>query len=223
MEYRATFIDEVEFRAAPTDNARHGRFPRDQSLRDFLRSGPAVAATIKILWGFMSEKSGDMRVDLIEAYVLRGGDKGLAWASMRLACGLPPRPLPGAPPATEGAAVKSELVPAPVDAVEVRSPFSIVGEARLRLATLAFELAEHMLEELDVVTYDHIKRRWTATGAWATEARRATGRARERRLVLAHRETRPQERRLLHAGVRDGGRLRHHRSLDARVAWKDLP
>jgi len=138
MEYRATFIDEVAFRAAPTDNARHGRFHRDGSLRGFLRFGPPVAATIKILWGFTSEKSGDTRVDLIEACVLRGGYKGLAWASMRLACGLPPRPLPGAPLATEGAAVKSELVTAPVGAVEVRAPFSIVGDARNRLVTLAF-------------------------------------------------------------------------------------
>ena len=65
-----------------------GVFPRDAKLRTFLRSGPACAATLTLLRGFLYEKTAEECLDLLEEYVERGGDGGITRKTLRLACGL---------------------------------------------------------------------------------------------------------------------------------------
>lgn len=85
----------------------------------------AVAATLKSVWGFMCSYSKLQCQQVIEDYVVHGGDEGLTARSIRMACGLPsedatPSRMPGNPgaapprmPGTPGAA-RSSKEPAPL-------------------------------------------------------------------------------------------------------------
>lgn len=89
VTYRAQFRDAEWLR---TNGHRlppgSGVFPRDPSLRAFLRSGPAIACTLRMLRGFLYTRSYQDCVDILEAYAERGGDGGLTRMTMRAACGL---------------------------------------------------------------------------------------------------------------------------------------
>ncbi len=67
---------------------QQGIFPQVPSLKDFLRSDPAVAATLRKLWGFLPTRSFEACQKTIEVYVVRGGDGGLTRRSLRFCCGL---------------------------------------------------------------------------------------------------------------------------------------
>ena len=73
------------------DHDLNGVFVADPSLRTFVESGPAIAAAIRIQYGFECNHSVDQCRQLIESYVTGGGDGGLTDAKMRESCGLPPR------------------------------------------------------------------------------------------------------------------------------------
>jgi hypothetical protein len=56
-------------------------------LKNFLVSGPAIAAGLKIQVGVEKQHSKDDCVALIEQYAALGGDSGLTEDTMRVACG----------------------------------------------------------------------------------------------------------------------------------------
>lgn len=89
MVYKARFIDPETHAKDPASYERQGVFPRDPLLKSFLRSGPAVGATLHLLWGFLNNRSQDDCYNIIEDYADRGGDNGLTWKCLRCACGLP--------------------------------------------------------------------------------------------------------------------------------------
>lgn len=89
MVYKARFIDPETHAKDPASYERQGVFPRDPLLKSFLRSGPAVGATLHLLWGFLNNRSQDDCYNIIEDYTDRGGDNGLTWKRLRWACGLP--------------------------------------------------------------------------------------------------------------------------------------
>ena len=62
------------------------------SLHQFVVSGPAVVAAIRIQHAFESKHSQDDCLRLIDEYCNQGGDRGLTEGTMRLACGLPQPP-----------------------------------------------------------------------------------------------------------------------------------
>ncbi len=63
-------------------------FPRDPYLKELLRSGPAVAATLQKLWGFLMSRTADDCLRTIERYVTEDIDGGLTKRSLRFCCGL---------------------------------------------------------------------------------------------------------------------------------------
>lgn len=91
VEYQARFFSEQQILAKYTSlqhAAARGVFPRDPSLKDFLKSGSCVAASLRFLLGWMSDKTEAMCREVIENYAAHGGDGGLTEATMRAACGL---------------------------------------------------------------------------------------------------------------------------------------
>ena len=67
--------------------ARHGRFPRDPTLKDFLKSPQAAVSSLRLLLAWMHDKSEQDCREIIENYVL-SGDQGLTVVTLREACGL---------------------------------------------------------------------------------------------------------------------------------------
>ncbi|CAJ1439678.1 unnamed protein product, partial [Effrenium voratum] len=90
---KARFEDPQALAAAYEDIFRDGVFPKDSDLADFLRSAPAVAAGLQLQHAFETQYSKQQCIDLIEDYVVWGGDFGLTETTMLEACGLPPRDL----------------------------------------------------------------------------------------------------------------------------------
>jgi len=87
---RGRFVDKEFLRTRYPDAAEDGIFPADEELRTWLRSGPCVAAAIRLQHGFECDHGRQECIDLIESYVVRGGDCGLTEDAMRQACGLRP-------------------------------------------------------------------------------------------------------------------------------------
>ena len=65
-----------------------GIFPQDPDLKQFLVSGPCVAAGLSLQHGFESENNEAACRQTIEDYAQLGGDGGLTEDRMRFACGL---------------------------------------------------------------------------------------------------------------------------------------
>ena len=90
IELKSVFKDpEIIMREyAGRDAAALGVFPRDPTLKEFLKSGPAVAASLRLLHGFLGTNSEEDCRRIIESYVEHGVDRGLTRALLRKACGL---------------------------------------------------------------------------------------------------------------------------------------
>ena len=90
VELIAEFVSRTELttRFPHGGSDEQGVFLKDDSLKDFLKSSPAVVAFLRLLEGFLKEKSEQACRDIIEGYVVGGGDKGLTEQVMRVACGL---------------------------------------------------------------------------------------------------------------------------------------
>lgn len=88
VHYKARFVDRGEWLRLRDADHTDGIFIRDPTLRDFLRSGPAVAATLRRLWGFMLSCGRDEAQLLIDAYVEQGGDGGLTRDTLMYSCHL---------------------------------------------------------------------------------------------------------------------------------------
>jgi len=76
------------------DYAAHGMFERDPDLEDFLVSGPAAAAGLRIQHAYESTHSFEECRRYITWYARRGGDRGVGEEYIREACGLPPKARP---------------------------------------------------------------------------------------------------------------------------------
>ncbi|CAJ1441782.1 unnamed protein product [Effrenium voratum] len=79
---KARFEDPQALAAAYEDIFRDGVFPKDSDLADFLRSAPAVAAGLQLQHAFETQYSKQQCIDLIEDYVVWGGDFGLTETTM---------------------------------------------------------------------------------------------------------------------------------------------
>lgn len=74
---------------------RDGVFAKDSNLKEFLVSGPAVAAALQIQNSFEMKYTRADCEKMIEDYACWGGDGGLTEATMREACGMPQRDVRG--------------------------------------------------------------------------------------------------------------------------------
>ena len=90
---KARFEDPQVIANTYEDIYKDGIFARDPDLHDFLTSSPAAAAGLQLQHAFEAEHSKQQCLDIIEDYVVFGGDSGLTETTMREACGLPPRNL----------------------------------------------------------------------------------------------------------------------------------
>ena len=88
---KARFANPDYLRRHYPDAHLDGFFAKDPSLKDFLVSGPAVASSLQLQFGFELAHTREECVQLIENYVSAGGDAGLTENKMREACGLSPR------------------------------------------------------------------------------------------------------------------------------------
>ena len=68
--------------------AAHGIFPRDPTLKDFLRDKPACLVTLRCIWNYARRKTAEQCRNVLEQYVVHGGDEGLTRSSVRRSCGL---------------------------------------------------------------------------------------------------------------------------------------
>ncbi|OLP91613.1 hypothetical protein AK812_SmicGene26674 [Symbiodinium microadriaticum] len=86
--YPALFM-EVDFIQQKVEDAESkGIFPKDATLKDFLRSKPACLVTLRMLWQFARDHSATDCRSFLEDYVVGGKDEGLTESCVRQASGL---------------------------------------------------------------------------------------------------------------------------------------
>ena len=88
--YKSTFVDAARISGREELAASHGIFPRDPTLKDFLREKPACLVTLRCIWNYARSRTAEQCRDVLEKYVVRGGDGGLTLATVRRSCGLAP-------------------------------------------------------------------------------------------------------------------------------------
>ena len=143
-----------------------GIFVRDPSLKVFLRSGPAVAATLTLLRGFLYERSYADCLDIMEAYVVRGGDGGITRKSLLQACGLSEHEITD----SETTRILERKTSNAATAAAVRSTFNPLDVEMEEVIKKSDELLLWLLEnDKDLVTRDMLKRlrgvSWLSKGA----------------------------------------------------------
>jgi hypothetical protein len=88
---RARFVEPETMLGAEEKFKANGYFQKNPKLKNFLVSGPAVAAGLRMQHGFELAHSRDACQQMVEAYASLGGDAHLTEDVMRQACGLPER------------------------------------------------------------------------------------------------------------------------------------
>ena len=68
--------------------ARQGVFPRDPTMKDFLRSPAGIGASLHMTFGWLQARSEQDCRDIIEEYVTHGLDQGLTRSTMQHACNI---------------------------------------------------------------------------------------------------------------------------------------
>ena len=76
MCIQETFVDAVRLSGLEELAASHGIFPRDPTLKDFLREKPACLVTLRCIWNYARSRTAEQCRDVLEKYVVRGGDGG---------------------------------------------------------------------------------------------------------------------------------------------------
>jgi len=94
VKIRSLFYEQGTLDKQGADYAAHGMFERDPDLEDFLVSGPAAAAGLRIQHAYESTHSFEECRRYITWYARRGGDRGVGEEYIREACGLPPKARP---------------------------------------------------------------------------------------------------------------------------------
>ena len=69
--------------------AARGIFPRDPTLKDFLRDKPACLVTLRCIWNYARRRTASETRAVLENYVVHGGDEGLTRIAARTSCNLP--------------------------------------------------------------------------------------------------------------------------------------
>ena len=69
--------------------AARGIFPRDPTLKDFLRDKPACLVTLRCIWNCARRRTASETRAVLENYVVHGGDEGLTRIAARTSCNLP--------------------------------------------------------------------------------------------------------------------------------------
>ena len=69
--------------------AARGIFPRDPTLKDFLRDKPACLVTLCCIWNYARRRAASETRAVLENYVVHGGDEGLTRIAVRTSCNLP--------------------------------------------------------------------------------------------------------------------------------------
>jgi hypothetical protein len=84
---KARLLDPTYLQAHYPEHEKDGVFAKNAKLRDFLVSGPAIAAGLCLQHGIELKFARDQCCQMIEDYAALGGDGGLTVTSMRMACG----------------------------------------------------------------------------------------------------------------------------------------
>jgi hypothetical protein len=85
---KARFLNRAYLQEHYPDSGKDGIFPADSELKQFLTSGPAILAGLRLQHGFEYRHGSDECRAIIEQYAALGGDMGLTEDVMRSACGL---------------------------------------------------------------------------------------------------------------------------------------
>ena len=85
---QGTFIERSILEQHHKEAHVDGVFPCDDELRNFLVSPPAVAAGMAIQHGFEEQHNASSCRQMIENYVVKGGDHGLTEKWLRKSCGI---------------------------------------------------------------------------------------------------------------------------------------
>ena len=96
IHFRSQFMDRkfLESTLGLEGVAKVGLFPRDVEAKARTISGPAIAATLRIQLGFERQHGLIACRDILDDYILRGGDNGITTRYTRHACGLELLPEP---------------------------------------------------------------------------------------------------------------------------------
>ena len=125
---KARFEDPQVIADAYSDIATDGVFPKDPDLQYFLTSSAAVAAGLQLQHAFEMQHSKQECVDMIENYVMWGGDHGLTEDTMRIACKLPPR---NRREATSKAAAVIQIDAEPDEAAETLKQWKVLHQGMM--------------------------------------------------------------------------------------------
>ncbi|CAE7715294.1 unnamed protein product [Symbiodinium sp. CCMP2592] len=88
VRYKALFMDPEYIQQKIPDAESQGIFPKDPTLKDFLRSKPACLVTLRTMWQFARDHSAADCRNILENYVVGGMDEGLTESCVRESCGL---------------------------------------------------------------------------------------------------------------------------------------
>ena len=86
----ARFFDAVSFARLPVKGPEYGFFQRDPTAKEFVKSGPAIAAGHKYQWAFEVKHGREALEYIMYDYVNGGGDNNETQRTLREACGLSP-------------------------------------------------------------------------------------------------------------------------------------
>ena len=139
-KYKSIFVDAARVAGKQELAATHGIFPRDPTLKDFLRDRPACVVTLRCLWNYARSRTAFQCRDVLEKYVVRGGDGGLTLATVRRSCGLTPDETATADPAQE---ILESLMP--------REPSGETGRSKQDVSQAQGMIAAHREEEKQTV------------------------------------------------------------------------
>ena len=186
VKFRAVFHDQFYIAAHAVEPEKHGIFVRDPTLKNFLKSGPACLATLRLLWQFAGMYSAEECRQVLEDYVMNGGDDGLTEACVRIACNLP---------AQDGAKPKDDRALNTQQAAAAEDPKQAVQlQQQEELQRQFVEIVGWMLEErrewLTVSRLQKAKKRFVHVNKAKAEA--VLGSLRDANLFLQHEQTLPK-------------------------------
>ncbi|CAE7208891.1 unnamed protein product, partial [Symbiodinium natans] len=90
VRYKALFLELKDTTNQVKEPEKKGIFPKDPTLKDFLRSKPACLVTLRAVWNYACRHSAADCRSCLEDYVVGKKDEGLTEACVREACGLKP-------------------------------------------------------------------------------------------------------------------------------------
>ncbi|CAE7461722.1 unnamed protein product [Symbiodinium sp. CCMP2592] len=146
--YKSSFVDPARIAGREELAASHGIFPRDPTLKDFLRDNPACLVTLRCVWNYARNRTAEQCRDVLEKYVVRGGDCGLTLATVRRSCGLTPNETPDADPVREVLDALSKKAAASA----VAEPSAEVKAAEVQAAAVQATVAKHKAEQEESVS-----------------------------------------------------------------------